>query len=487
MKPNGIPFNVEIMELTTQRLQAVKPTTSLDVYEAGGGSFNENGLFSVSTFGRVGDEARDLRFSYIDIKVSVLHPLIYRSLIRLKALYGELLSGRGYAIWSPEARDFMPANELTGQTGFSFFMKHYPELQLRESSSAVRTQRVALIRKVQKMAPLNKILVIPAGLRDFTVDAQGRGSQDEINDIYRRVLSAANTVSDTDSKDTSPVMDNARRLLQDRFNEIYDTLELMITGKKGFIQNKWGSRKVFNGTRNVISAMDTSTAYLGGPTAPKFTDTIFGLFQVAKGALPITISMLRNGWLSQVFSVGDSAATARLIDRKTLKSELVDLPPDVRDRWITMEGLEKVVESYRPVENRHLPIEIEGYYLGLMYKGPDGTFRIFGDIDDLPKHLSRKDVEPLTLVQLLYLCGYQRWNTLKAIVTRYPVIGMGSTYPTTVYCKTTVKGEVRKELGDDWLPLGDDFQALEFPTKVPLAFVDSQIIHASRLEGLDGD
>jgi len=28
---------------------------------------------------------------------------------------------------------------------------------------------------------------------------------------------------------------------------------------------------------------------------------------------------------------------------------------------------------------------------------------------------------------------------------------------------------------------------LEFPTLVPLAFVDSQIVHPSRLSGLDGD
>lgn len=487
MKPNGIPFNVTILEPTPDKLQALRPVRSLAVYEGAGGNFHEDGLFSVSTFGRVGDDARDQRFSFIDIKTSILHPLVHRSLIRLKALYGEILTGRGYATWDATLKDFVPANELVGSTGFSFFMSHYPELQLRESKSAVRTQRVGLIRKYQKSAALSKILVIPAGLRDFEVDAQGRQSQDEINDIYRKVLSASNTVADTDSKNTSPVLDNSRRLLQERFNEIYDTLERMITGKKGFFQNKYGSRRVFNGTRNVISAMNTSSTYLGGPTSPRITDTILGLFQVAKGALPVTVGLLRGGFLSEVFSVGTSSTQAKLVNPKTLRGEIVDLPLKTRDRWITVEGLERVVESYRVVANRHSPIVIDGYYLGLMYKGPDGTFRMFHDIQDLPEHLDRKHVEPISLVQLLYLAGYQRWNTLKAIVTRYPVAGLGSTYPSTVYCKTSIIGEVRRELGQDWQPLDATHTALEFPTKEPLAFVDSQVLHSSRLAGLAAD
>lgn len=76
---------------------------------------------------------------------------------------------------------------------------------------------------------------------------------------------------------------------------------------------------------------------------------------------------------------------------------------------------------------------------------------------------------------------------MKTIVTRYPVIGIGSTYPSTIYTKTTIVGEMRYELGQDWLPLGDEFMTLEFPTREPNAFVDSQVIHPSRLAGLDAD
>ena len=487
MKNSQIPFNVSILNLTPEKLKMLRPVKSPDVYDQVTGNFHEDGLFSVLTFGRVGDEIRDQKFSYIDMHLNVLHPTIYRALVQLRSLYRDIMGGTAYAQWSNDENDFVPANEMTGETGYAFFLKHWKKIKFKDSKSPVRTERIKMIQKYLAISTTKQILVMPAGLRDFVIDASGRGTEDEINDVYRRILGASKVIVGADGAETSPLYDNSRKSLQAGFNDIYDTVLGMITGKKGFIQEKFGSRRIFNGTRNVISAMDTSTADLDGVQAPDYTDTILGLFQVIKGALPLTINLLRNGWLGEVFSVGGSATTARLVDAKTLKSEMVDLPSDTRDRWITVEGLEKVIESYRIVENRHKPILVEGRYLGLIYKGPDMTFRIFGDISELPEGFDRKYVEPITLVELLYLSGYRKWNSLKTIVTRYPVIGIGSTYPSTIYTKTSIVGEMRYELDQHWQRMGDEFMTLEFPTRLPNAFVDSQVIHPSRLAGLDAD
>jgi len=486
MKNSQIPFNVSILNLTPEKLKLLRPVKSPDVHDGVTGNFNEDGLFSVLTFGRVGDEMRDTRFSYIDLHLNIFHPTIYRALVQLRGLYRDIMAGTAYAIFDDKEGDFILANELTGETGYAYFLKHWKKIKYRESKSPVRTERIRMIQKYQAIATTKNILVMPAGLRDYVVDSTGRGTQDEINDVYRRILGASKVIVSADGTETSPLYDNSRKALQQGFNDVYDHVLRMITGKKGFIQEKYGSRRIFNGTRNVISAMDTSTADLDEVNSPDYTDTILGMFQVAKGALPLTIFLLRNGWLGNVFSVGDSSTSARLIDPKTLKSEMVDLPPDVRDRWITVEGLEKVIESMRIVENRHKPVMLEDRYLGLVYRGPDNTFKIFGDITELPEGFDRKNVAPLTLIELIYLSGYKRWNTLKTIVTRYPVTGIGSTYPSTIYTKTTMKGEVRSELGDDWNVM-EDSVALEFPSYEPLAYVDSQVIHPSRLGGLGAD
>lgn len=414
MKNSQIPFNVTILNLTNDKLKLMRPVKSPDVYDGVTGNFHEDGLFSVLTFGRVGDELRDQKFSYIDIHLHVFHPTIYRALVQLRALYRDILGGVAYATFDEKEGDFVLANELSGQTGYAFFLKHWKKIKFRESRSPVRTERIKMIQKFQSIATTSAILVMPAGLRDFVIDSTGRGTQDEINDVYRRILGASKVIVGADGAESSPLYDNSRKSLQQGFNDIYDTVLAMVTGKKGFIQEKFGSRRIFNGTRNVISAMDTSTADLDGINFPDYTDTILGLFQVIKGALPLTIHLLRNGYLGKAFSVGDSSTTSRLVDPKTWRSEVVDLPPDSRDRWITVEGLEKVIESYRIVENRHKPIMVEDRYLGLIYKGPfpgdesKKVFRIFGDISELPEGWDRKHVAPVSLVELLYLSGYQR-------------------------------------------------------------------------------
>lgn len=487
MKNSSIPFNVTLMELTPEKLSRIRPVKSPDVYDGISGNFNEDGLFSVLTFGRVGDEQRDMRFGYIDAVVTVFHPTIFRALCQLKALYRDIMSGTRYAVWNAQEADFEAATELDGETGYAFFLSHWHKIKFKDSKSPIRTERIKMIEKYRKQATTNKILVLPAGLRDFVIDSTGRGTEDEINNVYRKILGASKVLVSAEDASLSPIFDNSRKSIQQSFNEIYDTLSQMITGKKGFFQEKFGSRRIFNGTRNVLSAMDTSVADLDAENAPGFNDSVLGLFQVIKGALPLTIYQLRTGWLGQVFGEGGSGTSAHLIDPKTLQRDTVDLPLDVRDRWVTVEGLEKLIESFRTPKNRFDPIMIEGRYLGLIYLGPDKTFKIFGDIRDLPETLDRKYVEPLTYVHLLYLCGYQRWNTLKAIVTRYPVAGIGSTYPCHVYCKTTVVGEVRYELGDDWQRMGEEFKALEFPTRNPEAFVDSQLVHPSRIAGLQAD
>ncbi len=485
MKALDLPFNVELMKLDAQRLRALRPVTSLDHFETAGGNLHEDGLFSISIFGRIGDEMRDRKFSFIDIRVPVFHPVIYSRLVKLKGLYRGILSASQYARWDDEVKDFVPSDELNGQTGFAFFIQHWEKIQFVRNKSGIRDARIALIEKYRDRALTDKVLVLPAGLRDLEITEDGQTKEHEINALYRRLLAISRTIAPSDHNNTSPALNLPRHLLQMTFNEIYDTIERMLTGKKGLVQNRWGSRRIFHGTRNVISAMDTSTAYLGGKNSPRYTDTVVGMYQLAKALLPVTLHCLKTGYLERVFNLGPGQA--RLVDPKTLESEIVSLPSDVYDRWTTTEGLNKVVNALGVIEQRHKPIQLEGRYLALLYAGPDKTFKVFHDIRELPEGFDRKYVRPINLIELVYLSGYRRWNTYVAFVTRYPVTGVGSCYPTTIYVKTTMVGEVRRELGEDWQPLGDEYEALEFPVYEPLAYLDSQVIPSARLAGLGAD
>lgn len=480
-----LPTEIKLLVLSDPVVMTLKPVRSLDIYDGATQNFHEDGLYSTSIFGRVGSEERDQRFSYIDIKAKVLHPKIFRDLTRLKGLYRGILQGKETAVFDEQAKDFVASNGPDAQTGYSFFIANWLKIEFRKNKSPTRQQRVEFIEKYRAQALTDRIVVIPAGLRDLEVDDGGRQSKNEINDLYFRLLSISNTIIKNRDME-SPALDVPRYALTNCFAEIYTMLEAMIEGKKGFMLDKWGSRRIYNGTRNVLSVMDTSSARLGALNAPSYDSTMLGLFQTIKGLGPLTIHLLRNSYLANVFSEGDSSAP--LIDTKTLLPELVSIAPATRDKWTTKEGLLSIINSFADKEARHRHVMVEGRYLALIYKGPDMTFKIFGDIRELPPHLDKKHVSPITLCELLYLSGYNRWNRYYVSCVRYPVTGVNSVYSSRTYVKTTTIGEVRRELDNNWMPTpGDDALALEFPLASLPAFFDTQAPHSSRLVGLGAD
>ena len=71
--------------------------------------------------------------------------------------------------------------------------------------------------------------------------------------------------------------------------------------------------------------------------------------------------------------------------------------------------------------------------------------------------------------------------------TRYPITGVGSCYPATMYVKTTIRGEIRRQLGPDWTVIEDAPLATEYPLLPNASFLDSMSVHSSRLRGLTAD
>lgn len=476
------PVNIKLLAVTDQLTTQLRPVTSLDIFDGATRDFHPDGLFSVEIFGRLGSEERDMTFGYIDIKLPIFHPFVYLQLCNLKGLYQGIMSGRAYAIWDDKIKDFMPSDIVNGNTGYMFFMTHWKNIIFRETGSDIRKLRIEFIEKYRGIATTSKVMVLPAGLRDFQADETGgRDKEGEVNTFYRRLLGVANTIGDS-GLEASSYHDTARMAMQTAFNNIYDYFSTLLQGKNGLLLGSFGSRRVFNGTRNVITGMDTGVKDLDNPYYQGINDTGLGLYQLMRAVTPHTKNIILNGWMSNVFL--NMEGDVQVVDPKSLKSVKTTVPTKLVDRWKTPTGLEKVINSFAYPDNRDRPVMLGDYYVGLIYKGPDKTFKVFGDIDELPEHLDRKYVSPISLSELLYIDGLSKWNKFPLDVTRYPVAGDGSIYPSFAYLRTTVKAEQRKQLGDDWQIT--EVVAGEFPIKGQ-QYVDSTILHPSRLAGLGGD
>lgn len=479
-----VPAKVWPMVLTKERVRGLIPVTSLDIYDGASSEFHDEGLYSTKIFGRVGSDERDTTFSYVNLKVQIFHPKIFRDLMSLKSIYKEIITGRATAIFDPVTKDFVADVSDKAETGYSFFVRHFHEMEFRKSKSPTRQIRVEFINQWRKDALTQYIPVLPAGIRDIEINDNGVATKNEIHDLYYRALSISNTIPVTRDME-SPAFDIARNALTNTMLQIYELIEGMLGGKNGFILDKWASRRVTYGTRNVLTVMDTSIANLNDSNAPGFDSTTLGLFQVIKGLTPVTIHHLRKTF-GHLIQAGEGQA--RLIDKQTLRPTWVSLSPEARDTWTTRDGLQSVIDRYQMVDMRHRPIEIEGHYLALIYKGDDDTFKIFFDLHEMPAHLNRDHVHPINLVELLYLCGYQSWNKYFAQICRYPITGLGSNYPSRVYVKTTVVGERRVELDDNWEPYQDpEYVAQEFPMTGSTSYMDTQSPHSTKLVGLGAD
>lgn len=490
MKRAITPFNLSLLVPTPGMLARMRPVTSLDIFEGAGGNFHENGLFSTLTFGPVGSPRRESQFSYISLKCNVFHPVVFTRLIKLRALYKEIIAGETYVVWNDETEDFDRATALTGQTGYTYFLANWHRLNPKKSGSPIRDLRVDLINKNKEKAFLREWFILPAALRDIDIDADGRHQMDEINELYQKTLMLVRSIPEglKEGEDLA-LYDRTRYSLTLRFVEIFEYIESLLSGKNGFIQARWASRRVFNGTRNVITSMDTTVIDLNQPNRARFNDTVIGIHQMSRAVLPKSIYFLTQSVSADVFSARSN--NVELIEPKSLRRVWAEVSNDEIDRWSTPEGLESVINEISHPAKRHRPVKVGVYYLALVYVDDKANFKVLRDIDDLPPHLDRKWVRPITYVELIYISGYRHWNTFAGFVTRYPIENQNSSIPTNFYVKTTTAGDMRYELGDDWERLGDDYVAMEYPrfenTMEKTNYIDSASVHPTRLKSLGAD
>lgn len=477
-------FDITILDTKTERFKYIKPVTSLDTFQGMSRDFHEDGLFSTSIFGKVGTPDRNLRMSYINIKIEIFDPKIYYLICGLRQLYKNIIAGTVYAKWDAKEKDFVKSTNIDGATGFNFFLQHWKEIKFVKNGSHSRSDAIDVINKYKEKALTTKVMVIPAGLRDVEVADNEEVTKHEINDFYVKLLSVANSLPDSGSLNNA-LTDRSRLTLQLTFCELYDYLS-RLTGqeKKSFMRRKWGSRRVRYGSRNVIVSLPTLPTKVGDKRVIQYNETGIGLYQASAVFAPVLCHKLLEGYLKHCQNVNEGLIN--LVNPKTLIREEVTVKPKIIDRWLTPTGIYKTIDSLADQHIRNTPIIINGHYLGLVYKD-DKYFRLINDVNDLADtDLKLENVHPLTYSELFYIHGYEWYRDYPGTVTRYPINGYRSIYPTYPHVITT---NHNLEL----IPLDENFKPREgiiaphYPDTTDNNWFDAMAVHTSRLPGLGAD
>lgn len=476
------PFNIELLFLNKNNIKQLIEVKSLDIFEPNTDIFKLDGLFSQEIFGPVGSELRTTQYGYINLKLKILHPLAYRSLIQLKTLYKNIASGKKYASFDEDLNDFVLSNPIEGKTGYDFFYKHIHKLNLTSNDSDSRGYKIELINKYYKKENdniLDKWLVYPAGLRDYTLDKDGRGSYDEVNDIYKKLLATANMLNNTTIDSGNLDMFNTIRFkLQNITLEIYEYFENLLKGKKKFLQNKWTKRAIVHGTRNVITATPIIIDNINSKNKISFNNTVIGIYQYLEAANPIVKNRVLEMFSHRIFNPDTN--TAPLVNIKTMKTTLVDISSRSRDDWLSEESLDNTIAKMGQELYRSEPILVEDNYLMLIYD--DGKkIELIYNTEEMNESLNKKYLRPITYVELFYLAIYDIKDKYPGLVTRYPITEAGSIYPCVPYVRTTNNSRTV-----EMKYYGDIKEINEYPI-LGESYFNSLSVHSTHLEHLGGD
>ena len=476
------PFNIDILTLSKKQISNLNKVTSLSIFEPSTKNFDPYGLFSTDIFGRVGSSERNYTFARIHLNIPVLHPLIFKHVSSLKKLYADIIAGIKYAKWDSKISDFVLSNANDGETGFNFFLSKFDKIKFVDNGSKVRLFKIKLIRKYKLDEILIKdFLVLPAGLRDYTIDENNAPSEDEVNAVYRRLLMTVNTLDTINTKSNLDMLDVIRYKIQLILVELYDHFISLMDGKKKFIQNKWTKRAIRDSTRNVITPMDSKIFDLTEKrNIVSYNNTVIGLYQYSKAINPITKHNLNTNILNHFFDIYSSSA--RLIDKKSLKTINAEVSDKSRDTWTSDEGLNGIINKLSQEALRIEPILIDDYYLAMIYDD-NKKIKLVYNTNEIPEDIDTKHLRPITYVDLIYLAVYKEVPKYPGLLTRYPVTNLGSIYPNMPYLKTTVKGRKIDILNDMWEVEDTVF---EYP-KLDEVFVNSLSPNFSHLETLGAD
>jgi hypothetical protein len=446
-------------------------------------NLNDEGLYSLEIFGKMGSKERDKTEAYIDVKLPIFNPSYLKVLGQIKSLYLGILKGSEYAVWDEKSKDFIKSNIIDGQTGYSFFVRHFQDLVVTTTDSYKRKQRVKAVKMFRDIALTTKVLVPPAGIRDIQFLPNGAPSEPEITEYYRKLMFRTRVVSIGRADDLeNPLYDSVRWGLQSSFNDIDQYIFGLMGGKGGLLQRRMSTRGVVAGTRNVITARKVSRSNLFEDDGVDPNSVDMGLMQALLNYQYVCIHAMTTKYLEPIFTPGSDSA--KLVNMKTLEFEYTNVLPATVDKWTTATGLSKLFNGFSNVNLRNKPIVISGHYLALVYDDGKEVCVLY-DINDLPEGKDRKLVTPITYMELFYLSCQEAIRQQMSQQTRYPVTGLGSIFPAKVNLLTTVGSKKRTLIDTEGNVVG---VLPRYPVKTGrIDYFDAMSVDPTREQALGSD
>jgi len=470
----------------------IKQVTSPSIFEANSSKFHSEGLFSEEIFGVTTALDRFVNEAFIDLHINVIHPTIFGYLFKRKSLYNSIMARSAYAIFNEEIYDFELAtsDDPKADTGYAFFIRHIKYIAKSKPPEALRARNLhQLLVTYKDTLTTSKLLVLPAGLRDLDLSTS-RLSKDDVNKVYLSIINLTAGLTSYD-KSEDPIFDGIRYQIQLKIQLIFDYIESILKGKKGFLQQHYGARKIAYSTRNVASTPIMDADHPDDPTNLNSDETMVPILNTIKVFQPFFNHFIKNRLYGELFANGVTGKIP-VINSKTLSIEYITIRNAELNRYRTDKGVDRLINQFKYTGFRESPVSIRDinnkeYWVLLTYR-TSGKVWISKSIDDLKQFIEKAGIEfdksnikPLLWVEAIYIASIYITRNKHVITTRYPVTGDGSIYPSKIHVMTTKPSEHLTVYLDNIA-----IDAIHYPV-IGEPYPESVVIHQSRLSGLNAD
>lgn len=423
----------------------ILPVTSLSTMDKH--AVAEDGLFSTRIFGPLDSEERMSRFSYIKLNTFIIHPRLYKNLISINNFYKLIAESKAYAVF--EDGDFRPIrDEEVGDTGYGFFANNISSLKLTELKSPIKNTLLKVVKKYIKKGTLtnNNMIVLPAGMRDISIDSDGRTIVHELNDYYKRVMNISNMIGSSSNNTINDVTDRYRLSLHRAVEETMEQIFLILKDKKGHIGGSVTGRKVDYGTMNVISGNSETIEDL---REVKDTDILakanIGLLQYAKSVEPLTKFAIKTFFGLKTIDTVNGTSTC--YDSKGKPLTVAITQNDI-DLFTSKDSLSTLINRYKDYQfrDKFVTFKTTDRKAKIVYpyliSFEDNEARILMG-EDVPKdfHLNKTNTgtRPISYGEMLTLALTPFMDDVYGTMTRHPIADQGSDTPLKFTIKTTIE------------------------------------------------
>jgi DNA-directed RNA polymerase beta' subunit len=260
MKPNLMDIDEFIKK------KNVKQVSSIRRYS--GNKIDDSGLFSEEIFGRQGSQERRQKFGYIDLKTKIIHPEAWEIITRLSPDVLKCIKGdTKYSL----SNDKILVEDEEGETGLYFFITMLPKmnLDLYSKKDKKREPVVNYIKNNLKTILMDKMIVLPAGIRDIRISTSSGKTfieSSEINTIYENLVRQSNSITTNVESLPKDIVEPIMTSIQRNCLEINRWIKNRIKGKQGLIRGGMFSKRTdYSGRLVVVSDPTLKMGYVGLP------------------------------------------------------------------------------------------------------------------------------------------------------------------------------------------------------------------------------